>query len=97
MIARLYNSNITNPETPLYPLRDNRNMLVDELPSNGRKLASLNGTRYYCIILIKEVLAKYMLGPELSSLLAVYNQPADGTVNAKRKRLRQFIEIMIEV
>lgn len=38
-----------------------------------------------------------MLGPELSALLAVYNQPADDTVNAKRKRLRQFIEIMIEV
>lgn len=58
MIARLYNSNITNLETPLYPLRDSRNMLVNELPSNERKLASLNGTRSYCITLITEVLAK---------------------------------------
>ena len=93
--ARVYNSHISNRNTPLRALHDRHNMAVEGFPKDPASLMRLQGQ-------IKSHIEKLfrqtdiMIGNTLTTLLDAFQLPADGTLEAKKRRFREFVGLVVD-
>jgi len=93
--ARVYNSRISSRDTPLRALHDQYNRAVAEFPRDSASLMRLPGQ-------IKSQVEKLshqtniMTGNTLTTLLDAFQLPADGTVEVKQRRFREFVGLVVD-
>lgn len=93
--ARVYNSRISSRDTPLRALHDQYNRAVAEFPRDSASLMRLPGQ-------IKSQIEKLshqtniMTGNTLTTLLDAFQLPADGTVEVKQRRFREFVGLVVD-
>ena len=93
--ARLYNSHISSRDTPLRLLHNQHNMAVEGFPRDSATLMRLSGqTKSYIEKLFHQT--NIVTGNALTTLLDAFQLPTDGALDSKKRRLREFVGLMVD-
>ena len=93
--ARVYNSHISSRETPLHPLHDQHNMAVEGFPRDSASLMRLSSqTKSHIEKLCHQT--NIMAGNTLTTLLDAFQLSADGNLETRKRRFREFVGLVVD-